>query len=145
MTLSIVKGDLFTAPEDYIAHGCNAQGVMGSGVALEIRRRFPDAYKAYMATKPLLVGTAVISGRVINLITQQTYGREKKKYASPEWIHAALLSMETQIPGGKSIAMPAIGAGLGGLNFWNDVEPVLVDHAESFDRNIVVYFLSGGK
>ena len=45
-----VKGNLITLAEsgdfDIIVHGCNCQNTMGSGIALEIRNRYPTAYEA---------------------------------------------------------------------------------------------------
>lgn len=42
-----IKGDLLCNTRGVIVHGCNAQGVMGSGVAAGIRARFPEAYRVY--------------------------------------------------------------------------------------------------
>lgn len=42
------KGSLFEAPKDsYLVHACNAQGVWGSGIAVEFKRRFPNAFAHY--------------------------------------------------------------------------------------------------
>jgi len=40
-------GDLFSNTEGYIVHGCNAQGVMGSGVAKIVKDQYFDAFKRY--------------------------------------------------------------------------------------------------
>ena len=49
--LEYVKGSVFDAPKGVIlAHACNAQGSWGSGVALEFKKRFPDAYAYYHKT-----------------------------------------------------------------------------------------------
>jgi hypothetical protein len=45
--LTIVKGDLLKSDCDIIAHQCNCQGVMGSGIAKQIRLQFPEAYQAF--------------------------------------------------------------------------------------------------
>ncbi len=44
MKINYVNGDLFATDIKTIVHGCNAQGVMGSGVAKSIRENFPKAY-----------------------------------------------------------------------------------------------------
>ena len=80
-------GDLITAlingEVDAIAHCCNAQGVMGSGLAKQIRERIPEAYDAYKAA-PMTLGTNVIADvgngkRVVNMIAQEYYGRGKRQ------------------------------------------------------------------
>lgn len=46
--IRIVDGDLFAARDvDIIAHQVNCQGVMGSGVALQVRKLFPDVFDGY--------------------------------------------------------------------------------------------------
>ena len=51
MTLRQAKGNLLdmamNGDFDVIVHGCNCQGVMGSGIAKEIKDRFPEAYQVY--------------------------------------------------------------------------------------------------
>ena len=81
-------GDLITAlingEVDAIAHCCNAQGVMGSGLAKQIRERLPEAYDAYKAA-PMTLGTNVIADvvggerKVVNMIAQEFYGRGKRQ------------------------------------------------------------------
>ena len=45
--IEILKADLLSNTRGVIVHGCNAQGVMGSGVAAGVRARFPEAYRVY--------------------------------------------------------------------------------------------------
>ena len=45
--LKIINGDLLKAKEKFIVHQCNAQGVMGSGVAKQIATLYPEAEKQY--------------------------------------------------------------------------------------------------
>lgn len=70
---------------DVLIHVCNNKGVMGSGIALEIKNRVPDAYDAYMQGKDDGLGSIsvgwyspsddTINGMVINMIAQDGYGR----------------------------------------------------------------------
>jgi len=64
----------------FIVHGCNAQGVMGSGIALQIKTKYPEAYLAYKNEKKLKLGTCIPIAiknnlTIINAITQEYYGR----------------------------------------------------------------------
>ena len=45
--MRIVTGDLLNAPERIIAHVVNCMGVMGGGVALQIRKKYPEVYTEY--------------------------------------------------------------------------------------------------
>lgn len=109
-----------------IVHGCNAQGVMGSGVAKQLRARYPEIFHDYVATlevieaastNPLgeIVATKVSKDLIIvNAITQEYYGRAGKKYVD----YAALESCLSRVAykySNSSIHIPyLIGAGLGG-------------------------------
>ena len=85
-----IEGDLlnlFELSSDIaIAHVCNCCGVMGSGIALSIKTRFPSAYdnyKKYEKDYGLTLGTISTklfpSNRcIINLHAQQNYGRGKQ-------------------------------------------------------------------
>ena len=43
----IIEGNLFDTKAEIICHQCNCQGVMGSGVAAEVKKRYPEVFKAY--------------------------------------------------------------------------------------------------
>ena len=86
------SGNLLSVQEGIIVHGCNAQGVMGSGVAAAVRETYPGAYEAYreLYQKAKNAGFKDIPlGRIAwfrvseapklaiaNAITQQYYGRD---------------------------------------------------------------------
>ena len=84
---------------DFIAHCCNAQGVMGSGIAKEIKERIPNAYLAYRKHYEMLqerrtlkhfLGDCVEGGRVLNLVGQEFYGYDKKRYVNYGALASAL-------------------------------------------------------
>lgn len=43
------KGNIFNGDEDIICHQVNTFGIMGAGLAAQIKERFPEAFKAYEA------------------------------------------------------------------------------------------------
>ena len=45
--IEYIRGDIITSLDDHIVHGCNAQGVMGSGVAKALRDEWPQIFKPY--------------------------------------------------------------------------------------------------
>ncbi len=45
--IKIIEGNLFDSQADILCHQCNCQGVMGSGVAAEVKKQYPQVYKAY--------------------------------------------------------------------------------------------------
>lgn len=128
----IKEGDIFSLKGvSSYAHGCNCAGAMGKGIALQFRNRYPVMYKEYK----LLCQSGQFNpgdvfdynygeGYVYNLATQQSW----RTQAKIEYIKSALnemckLAISQNV---KSIAMPAIGAGLGGLH-WEEVKSVIND------------------
>lgn len=45
--IEIINGDIFDGNDDIICHQVNTFGVMGAGIAAEIKKRFPAVYKIY--------------------------------------------------------------------------------------------------
>ena len=90
--MQIINRDLLTVTDGIIAHGCNAQGVMESGVALLICKEYPSVYESYVKLfksrdRPnfLRLGEYQLikvsdSLFVANLITQWFYGAGGKRY-----------------------------------------------------------------
>lgn len=65
-----------------LLHVVNCQGVMGSGIALQIKNKVPTAYSDYMYghnNGMLNLGTISSGGFVVNLAAQDLYGREKRQ------------------------------------------------------------------
>lgn len=83
-SLEYVKGDavkaLLAGDVDFLMHCCNAQGVMGAGIALQVKKAFPQVFEDYNAYCNIsgkgrwLLGNNVISGKVINAIVQYSWG-----------------------------------------------------------------------
>lgn len=124
-------GDLLSA-KGIIVHGCNAQGVMGSGVALAIRRKFPGAYNVYRhayETQGLRLGSYTFwvedDVTIINGVTQEFYGRDSKQYVDYEAVRQVFNSVaEIQHIVGGPVNFPLIGCGLGGGD-WTIVSKII--------------------
>lgn len=130
-------GNLVNVTEGVIAHGCNAQGVMGSGVALAVKQRFPQAYHSYVHAlkhKDLSLGDVDLVKindklMVANCITQVTYGRDPKvRYVSYAAISVCFFELRLalrEFNGDFVVNIPMIGAGLGGGE-WDIIAELIV-------------------
>lgn len=127
MKIEYREGDLFSSAIPVIVHGCNTQGVMGSGVARIVREKFPEAYLKYFQLfeeRGLRLGEIIPvmcerpegSKLIINAMTQTLYGRDGGRYASYDAICDSTAKINKLCVNHKitTIAMPKIGAGLGG-------------------------------
>lgn len=150
-------GDLLNCEETVLAHGCNARGVMGAGVALAIATRWPGVKLAMdhgLASGALYMGSVVWADpqhadgkRVANVLTQERVGRDPNvRYASYDGIARGLETVAREalergwLRAGESIAVPQIGAGLGNAS-WRVVEQIMFVIAEKHDITFNVYTL----
>ena len=128
--------DITTVEEGVIIHGCNAQGVMGSGVAKAIKAKWPGAYFAYRNKQfpsGLKLGESIWYEAnpnlfIVNGITQFDFGTDGQRYADPIAIKDVICHVLGRVAGTKlqdKVYMPRIGCGLGGLDWDKDVEPHL--------------------
>lgn len=134
MKIEYRKGDLFKTDCKCIVHGCNAQGVMGAGVAKIIRERYPKAYERYRNEyelhQHLKLGTLVTvpceDRIIINAITQDSYGNNGSRYVSYDAVSECMKRIDRhyELYGTTEVAMPKIGAGLAGGD-WNVIAAII--------------------
>jgi O-acetyl-ADP-ribose deacetylase (regulator of RNase III) len=127
-------GDLLAEPAEALVNTVNCVGIMGRGVALQFRNAFPANYRAYKAAcdrgevQPgrmfvFDLGQLTRPRWIINFPTKRHW-RGKSRM---EDIEAGLdaLVQEIHVRGIRSIALPPLGSGLGGLD-WRQVKPRIV-------------------
>ena len=129
--ITTATGDILKADVEALVNTVNCVGVMGRGVALQFRKAFPDNFKAYSEAcaqgevRPgrmfvYDLGTLTPSRYIINFPTKEHW-KGKSKLA---FIDAGLDALvgEIRSRGIRSIALPSLGCGLGGLK-WGEVYP----------------------
>jgi len=130
-----IDGDLVRDAKNYdvIVHGCNCFCTMGSGIAPQIKAKFPEAYAVDCATTKgdkLKLGTITHTVKqstptVVNLYSQ--YGYNGRNHGQIDLDYDALRSgmkLIKQKFSGKTIGMPKIGAGLAGGD-WDKIEKII--------------------
>ena len=146
-------GDMLQTTEGILVHGCNAQGVMGSGIAKEIRAKWPTAYEHY-TTACKKAGAAYMLGTVVpvlvdknlivaNAITQLNFGREPKQYVSYKAVQECFTAVaELAISNQCDVHYPLIGAGLGGGDWAiisEIIDTVFVNRYADINRTLWIY------
>lgn len=142
----INNGDLLQAKESYIIHQVNCIGVMGKGVALQIRNAFPDVYRRYqnyceehrirdLLGRVLLIPTD--EGKIIcNLFGQERYSTERC-CTNLSALQRCFQQLDKIIPVSERIVMPyMIGCENGGGD-WGEVFPMIKNE---FHRHDVVLY-----
>lgn len=131
--LRFTTGNLLDADVDALVNAVNTVGVMGKGIALMFKVRFPANFKAYEAAckrKAVEVGRMFVTEPagvgeprwIVNFPTKQHWRSPSKI----EWVEAGLRDLRRVIAenGIRSIAVPALGSGNGGLD-WPQVRPMV--------------------
>jgi len=160
--LFLAEGDMFFSNMQTLTVSVNTVGIMGKGLASRAKYQFPDVYVVYQDAcrrKWLRMGKPYLYKREASLddelmdepkefespngnkwfllFATKKHWREDSDYKGIEegliWLKSNYKSEEI-----KSIAMPALGCGLGKLN-WKDVGPMMCKHLSELDINVTIY------
>jgi O-acetyl-ADP-ribose deacetylase (regulator of RNase III) len=145
MTVKIITGNIFTTKCQAIVNTINCVGVMGSGIALECRLRYPAMYEMYVELcndKKIDIGLLWIykspdDGRwILNFPTKKHWKYPSKK----EYLHAGIDKFcntykERQI---YSIAFPLLGANRGEICA-NESIAIMQSYLDKVDIDIEIY------
>ncbi len=143
-----VSGNIFDSKADAIVNAVNCVGVMGKGLALELKKRFPENFKIYKescANQELRPDNVLTYNNgelgkprfIINFPTKDHW----KQPSEIGYIDSGLESLADAIRKHNisSIAIPALGCGLGGLD-WDDVRPRIVEALSPImDLKVYIY------
>lgn len=157
--IQIKNGDLMKSDAQMICHQVNCQGVMGSGVARQIRSKWPLVYKEYriacetneaerLETKDLLgycqfVGVKNDAGNlavVANMFAQDRYGGGQKHTDDAAFAECLRrIANAARATGIRTIAMPyMIGCCRGGGD-WNTIYNLIETALRDFDVTLFKY------
>ena len=141
------RGSLLDSDADALVNTVNTVGVMGKGVALQFRQAFPGNYKAYRAAcnrGDVQLGRMFVFRRtaeqpprfIVNFPTKRHW-RSRSRLMDIERGLNDLVCVIRDL-GIKSIAVPALGCGNGGLR-WSDVCPLIESALGDLDIPVAVY------
>lgn len=131
-----------------LVHGCNAKGVMNSGIARQIRLQYPDVFHDYITFlgKPVkhnILGNIAIThinsnSVILSAIIQPDYGRDNRiRYVEYDAVRDAFLRVVSfnRVYKG-TIIFPKIGAGLGNGD-WDVIKRIIEETIPSDMRSIL--------
>ncbi len=124
--VQLIQNNIFNINAEALVNTVNTVGVMGKGLALQFKNKYPEYYSDYKKKCEIcLIRTGVVdlfnsiyenpSRFIISFPTKQHW-----KYNSKiEWIESGLINLNQKIIENniQSIVIPPLGCGLGGLNF----------------------------
>ena len=154
--IKIIDGDLLKSNVDIIAHQVNCQAAMNSGVAKQIREKYPEVYQAYYALCKPLKGQDILLGDcqvvethdgkcVANLFGQAGYGYDRKQYTDLDALKRSMCKLRNRCILNKdniTIALPyGLGSVRGGAK-WEEVYAIIEEVFEGF--NVEIWRLDKG-
>lgn len=160
--ISVIDGDMFFSNMQTLTISVNLQGVMGRGLASRAKYQFPDVYVVYQdvcRSKQLTATVPYLYKREASLDQELadfsipfstpnavkwflffTTKRHWRQNSSLEDIEAGLnwIRNNYNVVGIKSLAMPALGCGLGKLN-WTEVGPLICRYLHDINIPVAIY------
>lgn len=142
--LEFTQGDMFEAPADIRVNTVNCVGVMGAGVALAFKQRYPQMFKDYQRAckdgrvRPgrMHVWKSLEGDWIVNFPTKRDW-RDPSRY---EDIDTGLDDLRAYLDGvgPVTVALPALGCGHGGLD-WDRVSGMIQNKLGDVDARVLVF------
>ncbi len=160
--ISLIEGDMFFSEMQTLTVSVNLQGIMGKGLASRAKYQFPDVYVYYQdacrskhltATRPCLykreasldeeLADLTVPLNTPNAVKWFLLFATKRKWRENSRLEdieggLAWFKNNFQAEGVGSIALPALGCGLGGLE-WADVGPVMCRYLHGIGIDVAIY------
>lgn len=138
-----IIGDIFSSPAQVIVNTVNTMGVMGKGLALSFKKKYPDMFKAYQIAcdkKQLMIGKLLLFYAPDHWILLFPT-KENWRYPSKiEYLEKGLQKFVNTYAQKNitSIAFPRLGCGNGELN-WDDVKPIMEKYLKNLPIDVFIY------
>lgn len=141
--IEYIEGDIFESPAQVIVNTVNTVGVMGKGLALSFKQRYPEMFERYKAVceKHLLtVGKLMLFYEPDHWLLLFPTKENWRNPSKLEYIEKGLMKFvqtyaEKNI---TSIAFPRLGCGNGELD-WNDVKPLMERYLKKLPIDVYIY------
>jgi O-acetyl-ADP-ribose deacetylase (regulator of RNase III) len=146
--MEIKNADILNCKSGLIIHGTNCSGGFGSGIAGQIRVRFPKVLHEFqkmphgeVSLGKLQIVSITDDLYIGNAFTQLNFGGDGKRYASLDAIATVLeVALEWCTINQVALNAPKIGCGLGGLSWDADVAPIFKEYSDKYPQvEITIY------
>jgi O-acetyl-ADP-ribose deacetylase (regulator of RNase III) len=138
----LVYDSIFNRKTHAIVNPVNCMGVMGAGLALKFKRRYPDMFKHYLRkceTNEMRIGNVVWYSMEQHFIAMLATKLDWQQPSTLGYIRSGLASLAENPYGLRSISVPPLGCGLGGLSI-RDIKPLIREYLTTYQRvELVLY------
>lgn len=141
--IEYIEGDIFDSPAQVIVNTVNTVGVMGKGLALSFKNRYPDMFEIYKKVcekHQLTIGKLMLHQEADHWILLFPTKENWRNPSKLEYIEKGLMKFinsyaEKHI---TSIAFPKLGCGNGELD-WNLVKPLMERYLKPLPIDVYIY------
>lgn len=143
---TLKRGNLFDSNAQTLGNAVNTVGIMGAGIAKEFKLRYPEMfadYKQRCAEKRVLVGEPYCWKPADEAAPWVILFPTKQHWRNPsqiKWLESGLQYLNENYKewGIRSLAMPALGCSLGGLD-WKQVRPLMERYLGEMEVPVEIY------
>ena len=145
--LKYVRGDIFNSPAQVLVNTVNTVGVMGKGIALSFKKKYPEMFTIYRKScdkHQLVIGKLMLwygpDHWILNFPTKEHWRNPSKM----EYIEKGLMAFQRKYADYNitSIAFPKLGCGNGELD-WEQVKPLMEKYLKELPIDIYIYLSPG--
>lgn len=141
--LTYIEGDLFSSPAQVLVNTVNTVGVMGKGIALEFKRRYPEMfsyYKKQCDKHSLVIGELMLWYAPDHWLLQFPTKEHWRNPSKIEYIEKGLMTFVRKYADYNisSIAFPKLGCGNGELD-WAEVKVVMEKYLKPLPIPVYIY------
>lgn len=154
-----IKCDIFESGADYICHQVNCQGVMGSGIAKQVKEKYPHVYHEYKRFcnekrkqgsspfgywQPVRISDNNMSKCIINIFAQENYGYDGQCYTDYAVLKVCFEEIKNTASIGTIIAFPYLMGCHRGGGDWNVVYKMIEEVFADSDCEVLICEYNGG-
>lgn len=144
------RGNIFNSECEYLVNPTNSIGIMGAGLAKQFATQYPTVCNEYNIWSKRENSRNVLLFNHLKLLPVRIYNTEDKKIvmfttkvhwrnnSHVDYITKSFLSLKEQLKGDESIALPYVGAGLGGLSK-EEVEKIIFEMMKDHDGKVELW------
>lgn len=146
---NLTVGNILESTTECLVNTVNCEGYMGKGIAYQFKLRFPENNREYVKAcrnKSLKIGTLHYFWEEEKLIVNFPTKNKWREKSEIDYIRLGLSELVDLISllSIKSIAIPPLGCGNGGLN-WADIKPVIIEYLTPVSDSIEILIYEPSK
>ncbi|WP_125771429.1 macro domain-containing protein [Companilactobacillus furfuricola] len=144
MPIKYIETDIFQSDAQILVNPVNTEGVMGKGLALEFKKKYPQMYKQYRKyclDEKLIIGKLYLFKSedkwILNFPTKKNWREPSQLFFIEQGLDKFVETYQQKNI--QSISFPKLGVGNGGLDWESEVKPLMEKYLDDLPITIYVH------